>query len=157
MLKFPKYVTVLFVISLLVALLVTITQAQKTTFPPLPDVKGSPKSLIGATGTPKPNEDRPMDSVAPTVTSRKYVETINMVTKGTLDEDIGKFVIHKVDGDYVEVLVSPDILKGISNEKRNTMFKMSEGDRIVTAIAPLSLMKRYAPRPPQLENQSDEE
>ena len=92
MLKFPKYVTVLFVISLLVALLVTITQAQKTTFPPLPDVKGSPKSLIGATGTPKPNEDRPMDSVAPTVTSRKYVETINMVTKGTLDEDIGKFV-----------------------------------------------------------------
>lgn len=147
--KYVKPLLLLLALFTTAVVFVLSIQAQKPTIPPLPDLEALPKSQPGATATSKPYEKRPDDVVAPTVTPRKYAETINLVTEGVSDEDVATFIIRKANGDYVEILIESNALKGVSKEKRNTMFKMSEGDKIITSIPPLSLMKRNVPPPPQ--------
>lgn len=145
MLKSPKYIAGIVAILISIVVLVSVTQAQRPTIPPLPDLDRV-SAPPGATPTPRPDEQRPNDTLIPVT----LIPSDHIIDKtgdqGSIAEKT-MYVVRKKNGEYVKIFVAPEQFKEAQGQDTHSILELSEGDEIVSSAPPLSLMQRQIPRP----------
>ncbi len=132
--------TIIGLLLIVLSILVFVIRAQvpTSTPPPLPDIEKS-LALPGATSTPGFDEKRPDDMGMPTVTPIPFKVSIDL-SKDIPLKDKSRIIVQTKDGEYKEILIAPDELVGLPENRARTLLGLSEGDRIINTIPPQSLM-----------------
>ncbi len=145
MLKSPKYIAGVVAILIAIAVLVSVTQAQRPTIPPLPDLDRV-SAPPGATPTPRPDEQRPNDTLIP-VTPIPADHIIDKTGDQVPIAEKTMYVVRKKNGEYMKIFVAPEQFEEAQGQDIHSILELSEGDEIVNSAPPLSLMQRQIPRP----------
>lgn len=135
--KLSRKVTGTIILLLLIILSISVFVTLKIP-PPLPDTEKS-LALPGATSTPGFDEKRPDDVGMPTVTPIPFKVSIDL-SKDIPLKDKSRIIVQTKDGDYKEILIAPDKLVGLQENRVRTLLGLSEGDQIINTIPPQSLM-----------------
>ncbi len=141
------------IITLIIVLVLGITWtvvAQKPDLPPPPPLPDLNKTLAqpNATATPQPDEKRPDDIPAPSVTPIPFKEVIDKSADGTAQEDKSEYIVRRANGDYVQIWTSAETFEKQEGKTVEEILGLSKGDEIITAFPPLRLMQP----PPMLED-----